>query len=113
MLAALALVGAIAIGWGLPGARAERSASALTSHAVRVADVASDAVVAVAAPVAEAVAPRAEHGTTHERVRDVLVAAVGAIALLLLVARRRHLTFARSRVVRVAVVGHGGRAPPV
>ncbi|MFN8028600.1 MAG: hypothetical protein U0W40_20270 [Acidimicrobiia bacterium] len=113
--AALALLASLALGWGLPRVAADGGSRPLTSHAVRTAEVVADAVAATAGPVvdtADAIATRVDHTNPHARVRDALGATTCAIALLLLVARRRRLTFARLRVARVAVVAHGGRAPP-
>jgi hypothetical protein len=113
LVAALGLLAAIALGWGLPGAGTQAGSRSPTSHAVRVTETATDAIVAVAAPVAEAVAARLHHGTTHERVRDALGMTAGAVALLLLLAHRRRRTIAVPQSLRAAVVAHGGRAPPV
>jgi len=116
LLVALALLGAVAFGWGLPGAAdslASRHVAHLATHAERVVEFIGDSPVAVAAPVVEAITTRGDARSAPERVRDLLGAAACAAVLLLVVARRRRLAFARTRVRRIAVVAYGGRAPPV
>lgn len=113
LLVVLAVLGAVAFGWGLPGGVHSSAPRHLASHAERVVEFVGDAPVAVAAPVVEALTARGDARSAPERVRDLLGAAACAAVLLLVVARRRRLVFARTRVRRVAVVAYGGRAPPV
>jgi hypothetical protein len=114
LAASLGLLAALALGWGLPHADAAPSpADPLVAHAMRSADRTTEAIVAVSAPVVEAVAARPDPGTFLERLRDTLAVAAGAVALLLLLASRRRLTIAGPQPLRVAAVAHGGRAPPV
>jgi hypothetical protein len=113
VVSAFVLAAAIAAGWGLPVAGGELTVQRFAAQAERVGGLVADEVVAVAAPAIDTLAPRPDHGTLHERVRDLLAAATGALALLLLVAHRRRRAFALPRVTRMAVVAHGGRAPPV
>ena len=107
---AVALIGALALGWGLPRTTTSSVARSVTGHAVRVAETASDAIVVVAAP--EAVAPQSQ-GAPHERAQDLFGAATVTVALLLFVAQRRRLACILSGPLHLAVVAHGGRAPPV
>jgi hypothetical protein len=116
LLVALALLAAVAFGWGLPGgvdSPASRHVADLSTHAERVVELVGDAPVAVAAPVVEAMTTRGDARSAPERVRELLGGAACAAVLLLVVARRRRLAFARTRVRRIAVVASGGRAPPV
>lgn len=114
LLVALALLGAVVFGWGLPpGAVDSPAPRHLATHAGRVIRLIGDAPVAVAAPVVEAITTRGDARSAPERVRDLLGAAACAAVLLLVAARRRRIATAPTRVLRVAVVEHGGRAPPV
>lgn len=112
-LGALVLLAVIVCGWGNRGVVGGAATLPLAAHSERIAHVATDTVVAVAAPAVEAVAARGHDSTVRDRTRDALGLTTGVVALLLLAAHRRRLAFARTRAVRVAVVAHGGRAPPV
>jgi hypothetical protein len=112
-LAALALLAALAFGWGLPHADVTPASDSHVAHALRAGDSATAAIVAVTAPVVEAVTARSDPGRILERLRETLGLAAGAVALLLLLVSRRRLTIGRPQVLQVGAVAHGGRAPPV
>jgi len=111
-LAALALVAAIAFGWGLPGDTTSTAARALFSLTARAVERVGDAPAAVTSPVVEATISGAPARTAPPHVRDLIGAAAVAAALLV-AARRRRPAFVRTRIERVAVVALGGRGPPV